>query len=86
MDERLRRDVEEALEAAGDVSPTFHTSGDPGVDEGGPWCAVIAECRLCGHQWAAVFPADTDYGALECSRCGAQQSRIVRDIPTQAEG
>lgn len=43
-------------------------------EDAGPWKALRATCKACGHQRIAIMPSGTDEATLECSRCGARDS------------
>jgi len=46
--------------------------------------ATMVHCRMCGHQWAAVYQIGTDYGNLECPQCSHKTGEPV-DLLDQSD-
>jgi len=34
------------------------------------WHSEPIKCRMCGHEWVAVYEDGTDDACLECPNCG----------------
>ena len=45
------------------------------------WYVADVKCLKCGKKQLAVFPKGADERKLECPKCDASESRVIRYYP-----
>lgn len=43
------------------------------------WCVASVRCGLCGFEWVAVYPVETNVRDLVCKECGQSSSTILTE-------